>query len=96
MNSQERRQRRSKTQAQVGAVESYTATIAVAMWRVLGQDTADTASAQENHNEMGLRALFAEQGFAGAFSERILDSIRAKTGDISGDAPQCAARGDHG
>lgn len=60
---------------QVGAVDSYAATIATAMSRVLGPDIAKTASGQDNDNRMGLLVFCAEQGFAGAFSERVLDNI---------------------
>jgi F-type H+-transporting ATPase subunit gamma len=64
---------------QVDAVDSYAATIAVAMSRVLGPDIAktdpDKDKQQDAGNQMGLLVFCAEQGFAGAFSERVLDSI---------------------
>tara|TARA_R110000850_G_scaffold49695_8_gene122457 strand:- start:7344 stop:8201 length:858 start_codon:yes stop_codon:yes gene_type:complete len=64
---------------QVDAVDSYAATIALAMSRVLGPDIAKTDPDQDKHqdagNRMGLLVFCAEQGFAGAFSERVLDSI---------------------
>jgi F-type H+-transporting ATPase subunit gamma len=72
---------------QVDAVDSYAATIAVAMSRVLGPDAAETDPdkntgqntgqnrGQDTGNRMGLLVFCAEQGFAGAFSERVLDSI---------------------
>lgn len=64
---------------QVGAVDSYTATIATAMSRVLGPDIATAGKSRENDNRMGSLVFCAEQGFAGAFSERVLDSISATT-----------------
>jgi F-type H+-transporting ATPase subunit gamma len=65
---------------QVAAVDSFAATIAVAMSLVLGPNIektgiAETDSDQDAGNRMGLLVFCAEQGFAGAFSERVLDSI---------------------
>ncbi|WP_341222804.1 FoF1 ATP synthase subunit gamma [Loktanella salsilacus] len=60
---------------QVTAVDSYAATLAAAMAQVIGAqaqvgtETADTPT--------GLLVFCAEQGFAGAFSERVLDTIPA-------------------
>lgn len=65
---------------QVDAVDSYAATIAVAMSRVLGPDIAKTDPDQDAGNRMGLLVFCAEQGFAGAFSERVLDSISGASG----------------
>ena len=69
---------------QVDAVDGFAATIAVAMSRVLGPNIEKTGIAetdsdqdtrQDAGNRMGLLVFCAEQGFAGAFSERVLDSI---------------------
>ena len=60
--------------AQVGAVDSYAATIAAAMAQVLPRDAAAHAP-DEDVGKTGLLLFGAEQGFAGAFSERVLDSI---------------------
>lgn len=60
--------------AQVGAVDSYAATIAAAMAQVLPKDAAASAP-DEDADKTGLLLFGAEQGFAGAFSERMLDSI---------------------
>jgi len=65
---------------QVDAVDSYAATIAVAMSRVLGPDIAKTDPDQDAGNRMGLLVFCAEQGFAGAFSERVLDSVSGASG----------------
>ena len=62
---------------QVGAVDSYTATIATAMSRVLGPDSTAPAKSNGRHDKSGLLVFCAEQGFAGAFSEHVLDSIRS-------------------
>ncbi|MGJ8605479.1 MAG: F0F1 ATP synthase subunit gamma [Marivita sp.] len=70
---------------QVDAVDSYAATIAVAMSRVLGPNIerpgiAKTGPDQDAGNRMGLLVFCAEQGFAGVFSERVLDSISGASG----------------
>lgn len=65
---------------QVAAVDSYAATIAMAMSRVLGPDSAETGPDQDACNRMGLLVFCAEQGFAGAFSERVLDRINGASG----------------
>jgi F-type H+-transporting ATPase subunit gamma len=57
--------------AEVGAVDSYAATIAAAMAQVLPKVTAP----DNDNGKTGLLLFAAEQGFAGAFSERVLDSI---------------------
>jgi F-type H+-transporting ATPase subunit gamma len=67
--------------AQVDAVDSYAATIAKAMSLILPKDAA---SAQPGKGgKAGLLLFVAEQGFAGAFSERVLDSL----GEELQDAP---------
>lgn len=58
---------------QVGAVDCYAATIAAAMAQVLGPNDAPAMNNQGDR--LGLLVFCAEQGFAGAFSERVLDSI---------------------
>lgn len=61
---------------QVQAVDSYATTIATAMSQVLSKGTAPTpAGGTDVAGKPGLLAFCAEQGFAGAFSERVLDSI---------------------
>lgn len=60
---------------QVGAVDSYAATIGAAMSRVLGPGADKTAQSDESLCRPGLLVFCAEQGFAGTFSERVLDSI---------------------
>ena len=60
---------------QVMAVDSYAATIAAAMSNVLGTGPALPAHPYETGGKTGLLVFGAEQGFAGAFSERVLDSI---------------------
>ena len=62
--------------AQLDAVDSYAATIAAAMASAIGPADAVTAQATAPQpGKPGLLVFCAEQGFAGAFSERVLDSI---------------------
>jgi len=62
--------------AQLDAVDSYAATIAAAISSVLASGampSEETAGA--DRGEPGLLVFCAEQGFAGAFTERVLDSV---------------------
>jgi F-type H+-transporting ATPase subunit gamma len=65
--------------AELEAVDSYTATIAAAISDALGPanpaSPAETSGGQAD-GRIGLLVFCAEQGFAGAFSERVLDSIQ--------------------
>lgn len=58
---------------QVDAVDSYAATIATAMSRVMGSENRPPKD--NDTGKLGLLVFCAEQGFAGAFSERVLDSL---------------------
>jgi F-type H+-transporting ATPase subunit gamma len=61
---------------QLAAVDSYAATIAAAMASVIGPDaTVPNKKAEPEGGKCGLLVFCAEQGFAGAFSERVLDHI---------------------
>ena len=70
--------RASTARAEIKAVDSYAATIAAAISNALGPSgpisPAETSDGQ-NDDRIGLLVFCAEQGFAGAFSERVLDSI---------------------
>lgn len=60
---------------QVEAVDSYAATIAEAMSGLLSHDVPASATTRgSGGGRLGLLIFCAEQGFAGAFSERVLDS----------------------
>ncbi|PRY80532.1 F-type H+-transporting ATPase subunit gamma [Yoonia maritima] len=61
---------------QVDAVDSYAATIASAMSRVIGAE--NKTPVEQDAANLGLLIFCAEQGFAGAFTERVLDSIDAR------------------
>jgi F-type H+-transporting ATPase subunit gamma len=58
--------------AQVGAVDAYATTISEAMGRIVGQIAL---SGRIVPVRPGYLVFCAEQGFAGAFSERVLDSL---------------------
>ncbi|ASJ74764.1 F0F1 ATP synthase subunit gamma [Granulosicoccus antarcticus] len=63
--------------AQLAAVDSYATTLATAMASALGPEAATAARepSKPEPGKLGLLVFCAEQGFAGAFSERMLDSI---------------------
>ena len=65
--------------SQVAAVDSYATTIARAMSSSLGPQASKGSAPTTGRT--GLLAFCAEQGFAGAFSERILDAV----GEIDAD-----------
>jgi F-type H+-transporting ATPase subunit gamma len=60
---------------QVHAVDTYAATIAMAMAAAIGSDRGSILETDPKTVKTGLLVFCAEQGFAGAFSERVLDSI---------------------
>lgn len=62
--------------AQLIAVDGYAATIAGGMARILDPEAGPAANRDEAPgNRPGLLVFGAEQGFAGAFSERVFDSM---------------------
>jgi len=62
--------------AQVHAVDGYAATIARAMAQALGPDISTMhAASNADYGRLGLLVFCAEQGFAGAFTERVIDSV---------------------
>ncbi|MCG6903410.1 MAG: F0F1 ATP synthase subunit gamma [Rhodobacter sp.] len=70
--------RANSARAEIRAVDSYAATIAAAISDALGPENA-TSQVEDATGQVdggtGLLVFCAEQGFAGAFSERILDAI---------------------
>ncbi len=68
--------RANAARTQVKAVDSYALTIAQAMSRAIGPgDRPARDTAEKDPRKTGLLVFCAEQGFAGAFSERVLDSL---------------------
>lgn len=60
---------------QVPAVDSYATIISTAMSSILSQRVQDDSTSTRSDSKVGLLVFCAEQGFAGAFSERVLQSI---------------------
>ncbi|MDG1169193.1 MAG: F0F1 ATP synthase subunit gamma [Sulfitobacter sp.] len=72
-------------QTQIDAVDGYAATISAAMSSVLRPLSTDAARKAETADSTpGLLVFCAELGFAGAFSERLLDSLgsEAETAEL--------------
>jgi F-type H+-transporting ATPase subunit gamma len=69
--------RAQQARSQLTAVDSYAATIAAAIGRALALGSADRPSAAQQPTRPALVLFCAEQGFAGAFSERVLDVLGA-------------------
>jgi F-type H+-transporting ATPase subunit gamma len=66
--------RAQQARGELAAVDSYAATIAVAIGQTLAQDPIDRPNAAPQSTRSALVLFCAEQGFAGAFSERVLDA----------------------
>jgi F-type H+-transporting ATPase subunit gamma len=69
--------RARQARSQLIAVDSYSATIAVAVGRVLGLVPTARPDGARRPTRPALVLFCAEQGFAGAFSERVLDAAGA-------------------
>ena len=69
--------RAQQARSQLIAVDSYAATIAVAIGRALALFPPLTPTARRRATRPALVLFCAEQGFAGAFSERVLDAVGA-------------------
>jgi F-type H+-transporting ATPase subunit gamma len=66
----------------LAGIKAYTEVISGAIGQALSLvPPDDLASAQSHRGNRGLILFCAEQGFAGAFSERVLDAV---TGDLTG------------
>lgn len=69
--------RTHQARSQLVAVDSYMATIAVAIGRTLASFSSDRPDGMSGSSRSALVVFCAEQGFAGAFSERVFDAIGA-------------------
>ncbi len=67
-----------QARAELGAVDSYTATIATAIGRVIAGTPDEQIESTRRPACSALVLFCAEQGFAGAFSERVLDAAGAE------------------
>ena len=72
--------RAQQARGQLAAVDAYAATIAAAIGAVLPSVAAARAEGRRQRSRLALVVFCAEQGFAGAFSERVLDTI---VGDLT-------------
>lgn len=70
--------RAQQARSQLVAVDSYAATIAVAIGRALALVASGRPDGALQSTRPALVLFCAEQGFAGAFSERILDAVGAE------------------
>ncbi len=68
--------RAQQARSQLVAVDSYAATIARAIGRVQTSAARRPVTATRESKRQAVVVFCAEQGFAGAFSEHVLDSIR--------------------
>lgn len=69
--------RAQQARGQLAAVDSYAATLAAAIGRVLALAPSVGRDGAPRTSRPALVLFCAEQGFAGAFSERVLDAARA-------------------
>jgi F-type H+-transporting ATPase subunit gamma len=67
--------RAQQARGQLAAVDSYAATIAAAIGRTLALDDPGDLERTGRSNRRAMVLFCAEQGFAGAFSERVLDRV---------------------
>jgi F-type H+-transporting ATPase subunit gamma len=67
--------RAQQARSQLGAVDTYAASIAAAIGTVLALLPAHVAAKAQKPARTALVLFCAEQGFAGAFSERVLTSV---------------------
>ncbi|MGD0639332.1 MAG: FoF1 ATP synthase subunit gamma [Roseiarcus sp.] len=70
--------RAQQARSQLVAVESYATTIALAIGRVLAVTPSSGLDGSRKATRPALVLFVAEQGFAGAFSERVLDAVGAE------------------
>jgi F-type H+-transporting ATPase subunit gamma len=73
--------RAQQARSQLVAVDSYSATFALAIGRTLALLPAAGTAAAGRSSRPAVVLFCAEQGFAGAFSERVLDAVRADVSD---------------
>lgn len=69
--------RAQRARNQLVAVDSYAATIAIAVGRALKMVPSESSDDVRQEARSALLVFCAEQGFAGAFSERMLDAVGA-------------------
>jgi len=73
--------RAQQARSQLVVVDSYSATIALAIGRTLALLPIARSGAAGRSTRPAVVLFCAEQGFAGGFSERVLDAVRADVSD---------------
>ena len=73
--------RAQQARIQLAAVDSYAATVALAIGQVLDLLPAAHLGIEQQSTRLALILFCAEQGFAGAFSESVLDAAGDELGD---------------
>ncbi len=73
--------RAQAARAQLVAVDAYARTIALSIGRALALAPRGTVAAAPARGPAGMVVFVAEQGFAGAFSERVFESLGADFAD---------------
>ena len=73
--------RAQQARIQLAAVDSYAATVALAIGQVLDLVPAARPALDQRTTRVALVLFCAEQGFAGAFSERVLDAVDGELDD---------------
>jgi F-type H+-transporting ATPase subunit gamma len=73
--------RSQQARIQLAAVDSYAVTVALAIGQILDLVPAARLGTGRRLSRMALVLFCAEQGFAGAFSERVLDAIDDELSD---------------
>jgi len=73
--------RAQQARGQIAAVDNYAATVALAIEQILDLVPATRIGTAHRPSRMALVLFCAEQGFAGAFSERVLDTVGQELSD---------------
>lgn len=73
--------RTQQARGQLAAVDGYSAILDAAIGRVLGLIPSGLSAPGGKPGRLGIVVFCAEQGFAGAFSERVLDALGPEAGD---------------
>ena len=74
--------RAQQARIQLAAVDSYAATVALSIRQVLDLVPAAHLGIEQRATGAALVLFCAEQGFAGAFSERLLDAVGDEVADV--------------
>lgn len=73
--------RAQQARGQLAAVDNYAATVALAIGQILDLVPSASAGTERRSTRVALILFCAEQGFAGAFTERVLDAVGHELAD---------------